>query len=107
MNKLLKRISRISESISYVSIYQDDKYICEKAEMKNTKVHLSAREAKRLANGYGETNKLVPHFANTLWGAGGGLKSTISDLVNYMKFQLGNNKVVMKSHELLYSDEHI
>ena len=80
------------------------KYITKKASMKSTKVHLLAQEKRRLANGYGETNKRVPHFANTLWGAGGGLKSTVSDLINYMKFQLDDNNLAAKaSHQVLYS----
>ena len=66
------------------------------------------KEVKHFANGYGEINNKVPHFANTLWGAGGGLKSTISDLINYMKFQLDkNNKTVVESHKLLYSNDYM
>jgi len=108
-NADVELMAHILENVYKMSFEQLlQKYICEKAEMKNTKVHLSNKEAKYLANGYGETNNHVPHFANTLWGAGGGLKSTIPDLVNYMKFQLeDNHQVVAKSRELLYSDENI
>ncbi|WP_299761897.1 serine hydrolase domain-containing protein [uncultured Pontibacter sp.] len=84
------------------------KFICKPAGMKDTKVKLSAEESKRLANGYGETNKLVPHFANTLWGADGGIKSTTSDLVNYMKFQLDStNLAAAESHQLLFAENDI
>ncbi|OJJ14978.1 hypothetical protein BKI52_41225 [marine bacterium AO1-C] len=84
------------------------KYITGKAHLKSTKVHLSNQEKRRLANGYGETNKLVPHFANTLWGAGSGIKSTLPDLINYMKFQLDdNNQAVKASHQVLYAQENM
>jgi len=84
-----------------------EKLICEKAGLRNTKAHLSTKEADRLANGYGASNQPVPHFANTLWGAGGGFKSTTSDLLKYMAYQLDvNNLAAQKSHELLYEDEY-
>ncbi len=83
-------------------------HICDKAKMKDTKVHLSPEEMNRLANGYGEINNKVPHFANTLWGAGGGIKSTTADLMNYIKFQLDeNNEAVKESRRKLYSDGDI
>lgn len=108
-NADVELMAHILENVYQTSFEQLlQKYICERANMKNTKVHLSSSEVKHLANGYGEINNLVPHFANTLWGAGGGLKSTTSDLVNYMKFQLENkNEVVAESHKLLYSNENM
>ncbi|MFP2996050.1 serine hydrolase domain-containing protein [Spongiivirga sp. MCCC 1A20706] len=108
-NADVELMAHILENVYQTSFEQLlQKYICEKADMKNTKVHLSPTEVKHLANGYGEINNPVPHFANTLWGAGGGLKSTTSDLVNYMKFQFeNNNQVVAESHKLIYSDENI
>lgn len=84
------------------------RFICNTAGMKDTKVNLSTEELKRLANGYGETNKLVPHSANSLWGAGGGIKSTTSDLIQYMKFQLDSkNRAATESHQLLFSKNDI
>ena len=105
-----------TELMAYIleNIYQStfdqllQKYICKKTEMKNTKVHLSKEELSRLANGYGAIGNNVPHFSNTLWGAGGGMKSTTSDLINYMKFQLDiNNQPAQESHKLLYSNNDI
>ena len=76
--------------------------------MTNTKVHLASKELDRLANGYGEANNKVPHFANTLWGAGSGIKSTPSDLINYMKLQLEkDNEVINESHRILYAEDDI
>ena len=84
------------------------KHICQVAGMSNTKVHLTDEEISNLANGYGEINNEVPHFSNPLWGAGGGIKSTTGDLLNYMKFQIDTNNLSPKeSHKLIYSDEDI
>ena len=73
------------------------------AGMQNTQVHLSKDKEKNLANGYGMTGKLVPHEV-VLFGADGGVKSTMPDLVNYLEFQLSTtNKIVLESHKALYS----
>ncbi|MEL6537083.1 MAG: serine hydrolase domain-containing protein, partial [Bacteroidota bacterium] len=81
-------------------------YITAKAGMPDTQVHLSAEQNSRLANGYGEAINPVPHFANTLWGAGGGIKSTTADLIKYMQFQLDDSiPAVRESQRLLYTEE--
>lgn len=83
-------------------------YICDPAKMTDTKIILTGEDKKRLANGYGEINQPVPHFANPLWGAGAGLKSTAADLVNYMQFQLDpENNVARESQRALYTDANI
>ena len=84
------------------------KHICEVAGMNNTKVHLLDDEIANLANGYGNINNKVPHFSNPLWGAGGGIKSTTGDLLNYMKFQMdANNQSPEESRKLLYANKNI
>lgn len=105
-NTATELVAHILEEV-YNKDYEEilREYILEVAEMPNTKIRLSEKEKKHLANGYGETRKQVPHLANTLWGAAGGLKSTLPDLINYMKFQLDSqNKVVQNSHQVIYSD---
>lgn len=78
------------------------KKITAPAKMPHTKIHLSTSEKQNLANGYGINRRLVPHFSNTLWGADGGLKSTVPDMVNYMEFLLqSENKMIAKSQEIL------
>ncbi len=72
------------------------------ARMPHTKIHLSTSEKQNLANGYGINRRLVPHFSNTLWGADGGIKSTVPDMVNYMELLLqSENKMISKSQEIL------
>ncbi|MCG8330856.1 MAG: beta-lactamase family protein [Chitinophagales bacterium] len=101
--ELVAHILENAYGLTYEQLLQQ--YIFEIAGMGDTKVHLSNEDINRLANGYGETNKQVPHFANTLWGAGSGLKSTTVDLLNYIAFQLENkSQAVEESHKLLYSD---
>ncbi|MDC8003898.1 serine hydrolase [Aureisphaera galaxeae] len=91
---------------SYESLIE--KYITNVATMRDTKVNLTENQSERLANGYGETGKRTPHFANTLWGSSGGLKSTMSDLINYMEFQLDEyNSLVVESHRSIYRNEHL
>lgn len=108
-NADVELMAHILENVYQLSFEQLlQKHICKKAQMKNTKIHLSPEERNQLANGYGETNNSVPHFANTLWGASSGIKSTISDLINYMKFQLeDHNPVITESHKPLYTDNNM
>lgn len=76
-------------------------YFKKNANMQNTYVDLPKDKEQYLANGYGMTGKLVPHEA-VLYGADGGVKITMPDLVNYMQLQLdGNNKVIKESHRNL------
>ena len=77
-------------------------YFKKAATMANTRIALSADQEKDLANGYGMTNKLVPHEV-VMFGADGGVKTTMPDLVNYMALQLDDtNKTVAESHRVLF-----
>lgn len=77
-------------------------YFEKNSAMKNTQINLPKNKEKDLANGYGMTNKLVPHEV-VIFGADGGVKTTMPDLVNYMELQLDNkNKTVAESHRILY-----
>lgn len=102
-------LAHILENV-YKMTFEDllQKYICEVAGMNKTKVNLPNEDILNLANGYGEIGNNVPHFSNPLWGAGGGIKSTTGDLLNYMEFQMDKNNVVAaESHKLIYSDENV
>ncbi len=102
--ELLAHILETIYNKNYEELLKEN--IFDKAGMPNTKINLTDEEKKYLANGYGETRKVVPHMVNPLWGAGGGVKSTLPDLINYMKFQLDTtNRVVQNSHRVLYQDE--
>lgn len=76
-------------------------YFQKNADMPNTQVNLPNEKEQYLANGYGMTSKLVPHEV-VLYGADGGIKTTLPDLVNYMQLQLDSeNKVIKESHRNL------
>ena len=87
---------------SFNDILKD--YFQRNANMINTQIDLPKSREQYLANGYGMTGKLVPHEV-ALYGADGGVKTTMPDLVNYMEFQLdGTNIVTIESHKTLYEN---
>ncbi len=76
-------------------------YFQKNANMSNTQVQLSKEQEKYLANGYGMTGKLVPH-ETFIYGADGGIKTTIPDLVNYMELHLSlDNTTITEAHRNL------
>lgn len=77
-------------------------YFHTNANMKNTLIDLPKNKQQYLANGYGISGKLVPHEI-VLYGADGGVKTTMPDLVNYMQFQLDKtNPTTIEAHRVLY-----
>jgi CubicO group peptidase (beta-lactamase class C family) len=77
----------------------------EKAGMLNTQVNLSKTQIHFLAYGYDDKNEVAKsHVApNKLWGGSGFVKSTMPDLINYMKLQLqGDLPVIALSHKRLF-----
>lgn len=101
-------IAHILENI-YDKNYEElvQQYIYNIADMPNTKMNLTENEKNKLAYGYfGKQNKQVPPLVNNLWGGAGAIKSTVPDMINYMKFQLDEkNLIVKKSHKVLYQEE--
>lgn len=99
-------IAHILENIynkEYNEVIQEK--ICSNAGMTQTGTYLYDSLEYRLANGYIENNTLAPQMTTILWGAGGGIKSTLPDLIEYMKFQLDKeNPVVSKSHEVVFQN---
>ncbi|MEM9673137.1 MAG: serine hydrolase domain-containing protein [Bacteroidota bacterium] len=80
--------------------------IFQKAEMPNTAIELSDSQQEKLVKGYWMSNgHFSPNSLDKLWGAGSGIKSTLPDLLNYVKFQLDTtNNIVSESHKMLYTD---
>ncbi len=99
-------IAHILENV-YNKPYNEliQKKISTKLGMKNTGTVLQESSQNNLANGYIENNTLAPPMINTLWGAGGGMTSTLPDLMKYAKFQLDKkNEVAVKSHQVIYKN---
>ena len=79
--------------------------ICNKIGMTNTGTVISDDSKINLANGYTVNGVLAPHMTHQLWGAGGGMMSTIPDLIKYIKFQLdNNNETSVRSHQVIYEN---
>ncbi len=88
---------------TYKKNYEDllRQVIFDKAGMKNTKVKLAPNDV--LANGYNGSGLLMANLSSNLWGASKMLKSTMSDLIKFIKFELDTtNKVVIESHRRIY-----
>ncbi|GAA4303139.1 serine hydrolase domain-containing protein [Nibribacter koreensis] len=84
-----------------------DQIIFKKAGLQSTRMQLTSKEKARLANGYNEKGVLMPHMESPLWGADGGLKSTLPDLMKYMAFQLDrSNAMAQKSQETVAGSSH-
>lgn len=100
-------IAHLLENIynkSYEELIQEK--ICTKLGMVHTGVVLPSSLKENVANGYIQNNTLAPPMTNTLWGAGGGIKSTLPDLIQYIKFQLDKeDKLSTQSHQLVYQNE--
>lgn len=77
-------------------------YVTQNIAMQNTKINLSIQEVKKLAVGYHSDNSVITSPMPQLpWGASGNMKSTIPDMVKYIKFQLKNNEIVAESHKTI------
>ncbi|GAA3518874.1 hypothetical protein GCM10022393_36260 [Aquimarina addita] len=84
-----------------------DQFILKKSGMNTSKMILTEEESNRLANGYNNDGDLMPHLpvSNTLWGAEGGLKSTMPDMIKYMQFQMDStNAVAQESHKKIHKE---
>lgn len=77
-----------------------NKYVLNPAKMSNTSFLASRSNSKLLAKGYNDAGKQMPYFATSLLKGVGGLNSTTSDLVNFIRFQLDPTKAAIKlSHQ--------
>ena len=76
------------------------------AKMPNTAIALSDSQQEKLVKGYWMSNAdFSPNQLDKLWGAGSGVKSTLPDLMNYVKFQLDTtNAIVSESQKMLYEE---
>lgn len=99
-------IAHILENIydkPYNSIIQEK--ISGKLGLKHTGTILQAGTEKLLANGYTTNGVLAPHMTSTLWNAGGGMTSTLPDLLKYMEFQLNqSDPVASRSHQVVFDN---
>jgi CubicO group peptidase (beta-lactamase class C family) len=77
-------------------------FLAREASMHDTKLRVTARDAGRLAPGYHSDNPVATTPMPQLpWGAAGNLKSTMPDMVKYLRLQLDSNPAVLESHKPL------
>lgn len=77
-------------------------FLARAAGMHDTKLRVTAQDARRLAPGYHSDNPVATTPMPQLpWGASGNLKSTMPDMVKYLRLQLGANPAVLESHKPL------
>ena len=82
-----------------------DIYILDKANMTNTKMTLDASGNQKIMNGYDEKGERVEPVFIPMTAAGGGLKTTIPDMVKYMTYLLeSDNPVIKEMQKPLFFD---
>ncbi len=78
------------------------------ANMTSTMIKIQEPKKQFYANGYGKYKIQRPPMNNNLWGGSGQGKSTIIDLLNYIKFQLNEDNLdVQNSHKILFDTDVI
>lgn len=77
-------------------------FIAREAGMQDTKLRITGKDTGRLAPGYHSDNPVITTPMPQLpWGAAGNLKSTMPDMVKYLRLQLSANPAVVESHKPL------
>ncbi|APG64874.1 hypothetical protein LPB136_05660 [Tenacibaculum todarodis] len=83
-----------------------NEFILKKIGMENTAIHLDENAKKHIVNGYTDKGKLVKPAIEILNGAGGGIKSTIPDLLKYIEYLLeSKNPVIKEMKKPLFYDK--
>lgn len=75
--------------------------------MTSTYVNLPQTALDYYVNGYGDYNNRTPDMKTNLWGGAGHVKSTLEDLMQYIKFHIDSNQVAQKSHQILFDNHPI
>lgn len=74
-------------------------YFSSSAGMRNTRLVLAKEETGKLATGYHSDNAApTSEMPKLPWGASGNVKSTVPDMMRYIRFQLSGNQVASESH---------
>ncbi|MFC4162980.1 serine hydrolase [Epilithonimonas zeae] len=93
------------------NIYQEPfeqllkKNLWSKLKMNHTKFTLKPEE--NLANGYNSNHVLMPHYASKLWGSAGmQTKSTLEDLMKFLKFELDSQNNTVQESQRMNTDSN-
>jgi CubicO group peptidase (beta-lactamase class C family) len=102
---LLANILEIVYDKPFETILKEHLFI--PAGMKNSMINLPVNKQTLLAQGYNGEGYLMPNFKRPikLWGGAGRIKSTSSDLLNFIAFQLEkDNLIVKETRRKLFKD---
>jgi CubicO group peptidase (beta-lactamase class C family) len=80
-------------------------FICKPFQMPNTKLYLNTDEQKNFATGYDSYGEEVTHWDLGDLAAAGGLRSTTTDMVNYVNANMNESNAAVKlSHSSTFND---
>lgn len=104
-NAAAQLLSYILEKVYKTSIEKlVAKYVLVPVKMNNTSFLASKSESELLAKGYDEKGNQMPYFATSFMKGVGGLNSSTSDLLKFIKQQLDNkNKAIGLSHKKTFN----
>lgn len=81
------------------------KYILNPYGMNQTKISLTKADFKKVSQGYDVEGNATSYWRNRIAEPGGGIRSTISDMLLYMKAQLNkNDSAACLSHKITFGD---
>lgn len=105
-NGTLQLTAHILENVygkSYETLLKENILI--PLKLNNTKLYIGQNEI--IANGYNGNGVLMPFLPYSLWGAQGYLKSTLTDLTTFLKFELDKkNPLVQESQRDLLNNKN-
>jgi len=85
---LLGHVLAVRAGRSYEQLVQDR--ICRPLGLQDTSVSVPALARQRFAQGHDRRSKRVPHWDLAALAGAGGLRSTVADLVAFLRLQLGD-----------------
>lgn len=93
---------------SYEHLLQ--KYILDPIDMPDTRIHLDEEQEARLAKGYSLSGQEMPYWRYQSFEASVGLKSTMNDLIRFIRVQIGQeqpglSKSFAATHSSIYETE--
>lgn len=96
--ELTARMLESVYGVGFESLLVD--YFSGEAGMANTRIVLNDEAMRKLAPGYHSDNAVATSAMPKLpWGASGNVKSTVPDMMKYIKFHLGGNRIASESHK--------
>jgi D-alanyl-D-alanine-carboxypeptidase/D-alanyl-D-alanine-endopeptidase len=103
---ILGYILATNNNTSYENLIS--KVICKPFNMNSTVIQLDEKQKKHLAVGYADSDAVLPWDFNDATAGQGAIRSTITDMIKFLKFNLSYEKLkgpVMMTQELQFTDK--